>query len=74
MKEVQQAIASFERTIISGDSPFDRWYFGREANAINDSGASAVSIVFMNKGRCVSCHVVENNQALFTDNRFHKSA
>ncbi len=28
MKEVQQAIASFERTLIAGDSPWDRWYYG----------------------------------------------
>jgi cytochrome c peroxidase len=27
--------------------------------------------VFLNEGRCVSCHVVEQTQALFTDNRFH---
>ena len=25
----------------------------------------------MNQGRCVSCHVIEQTQALFTDNRFH---
>ena len=33
MKEVQQAIASFERTIVSGDSPFDRFYFGGDPQA-----------------------------------------
>jgi cytochrome c peroxidase len=27
--------------------------------------------LFVNEGRCVSCHVVEETQALFTDNRFH---
>lgn len=25
----------------------------------------------MNKGRCLSCHVIEQTQALFTNNRFH---
>ena len=30
MKEVKQAIASFERTVISGDSPFDRYQYGGE--------------------------------------------
>ena len=70
MKEVQQAIASFERTIVSGDSPFDRWYFAGDQKAISEQAKRGFT-VFMNEGRCVSCHVVENDQALFTDNRFH---
>ncbi|HKE92924.1 MAG TPA: cytochrome c peroxidase [Povalibacter sp.] len=70
MHEVQQAIASFERTIVSGDSPFDQWYFGRKADAISAQAKRGFD-VFMNKGRCVSCHTIEQNFALFTDNRFH---
>jgi cytochrome c peroxidase len=70
MREVQQAIASFERTVISGDSPFDRWYFRGEQNAISDSAKRGFD-VFVGQGRCVSCHVIEQDQALFTDNRFH---
>lgn len=70
MREVQQAIASFERTLISGDSPFDQWYFGRQQNAISEQAKRGFD-VFMNKGRCVSCHTIENDHALFTDNRFH---
>ena len=27
--------------------------------------------VYVGQGRCVSCHVIEQDQALFTDNRFH---
>jgi cytochrome c peroxidase len=27
--------------------------------------------LYIGKGRCVSCHVIEQTQALFTDNRFH---
>jgi cytochrome c peroxidase len=70
MKEVQQAIASFERTIVSGDSPFDRWYFGNDQKAISDQAKRGFD-VFLNKGRCVSCHTIEEDHALFTDNRFH---
>jgi cytochrome c peroxidase len=72
MKEVQQAIASFERTIVSGDAPFDRWYFGGDQQAISEQAKRGFG-VFMNRGRCVSCHVIEEDQALFTDNRFHNS-
>jgi len=67
---VKKAIASYERTLVSGDSPFDRWYFGHEANAVSESAKRGLE-VFVGQGRCVSCHVIEQNQALFTDNRFH---
>jgi cytochrome c peroxidase len=70
MKEVTQAIAAFERTIVSGNSPFDRWHFGGEANALTESQKRGFDL-FVNKGRCVSCHRVEQTQAVFTDGRFH---
>jgi cytochrome c peroxidase len=70
MKEVQQAIASFERTIVAGDSPFDRWYYGGDEKAVNDQVKRGFN-VFLTKGRCVSCHTMEQDYALFTDNRFH---
>jgi len=70
MLEVTQAIAAFERTIVSGDSPFDRYYFGHDKAALSPSAVRGFD-VFLNKGRCVSCHTIEQDRALFTDNRFH---
>lgn len=70
MTEVTRAIASFERTLIGGDSPFDRWYFGGDPSALTDAQKRGFNL-FLNEGRCVSCHIVEQTQALFTDNRFH---
>jgi cytochrome c peroxidase len=70
LKEVQQAIASFERTLVAGDSPFDRWHFGGDEHAVSEQAKRGFD-VFLNQGRCVSCHVIEADQALFTDNRFH---
>lgn len=70
MEEVKMAIAAFERTLVSGDSPFDRWYFGGDAKAISDTARRGFE-VFIGQGRCVSCHVIEQTQALFTDNKFH---
>lgn len=70
MDHVTKAIAAFERTQVAGDSPFDRWYFGGEAGAMTAQQLRGFDI-FVNEGRCVSCHVVEETQALFTDNRFH---
>lgn len=70
MQHVQQAIAAFERTVISGDSPFDRWHFAGDQAAVGDDAKRGFK-VFLENGRCVSCHTVEQNFALFTDGRFH---
>jgi cytochrome c peroxidase len=70
MKEVEQALATFERTLVAGNSPFDRYYFGGEKTAMSPAAIRGLDI-FINQGRCVSCHVIEQTQALFTDNRFH---
>jgi cytochrome c peroxidase len=70
MKEVTQAIAAFERTQVAGNSPFDRYFFKGEATALTDAQKRGFNL-YVNKGRCVSCHVIEQTQAIFTDNRFH---
>ncbi|MGD8237138.1 MAG: cytochrome c peroxidase [Armatimonadota bacterium] len=70
MAEVTKAIAAFERTKVSGDSAFDRYYFGREEDALTEAQKRGFDL-FVNKGRCVSCHTIEQTQATFTDNRFH---
>jgi len=70
MKEVQQAIGAFERTQVAGDSPFDRYFYGGDAKALTDAQKRGFDL-YVNNGRCVSCHVIEQTQALFTDNRFH---
>ena len=70
MIHVTQAIASFERTQVAGDSPFDRWYFRADKAAMSDSAVRGFD-VFLKDGRCVSCHTIEQDHALFTDHLFH---
>jgi cytochrome c peroxidase len=67
---VAKAIASYERTLISGNSPFDRYYFKGDGAALTEQQQRGFKL-FIGQGRCVSCHVIEQNQALFTDSRFH---
>jgi cytochrome c peroxidase len=61
MKEVTQAIAAFERTIVAGDSPFDRWYFGGDDKAMSPEAKRGFE-VFVGQGRCVSCHTIEQTR------------
>ncbi|MGR8934061.1 MAG: cytochrome-c peroxidase [Gammaproteobacteria bacterium] len=70
MQEVSQAIASFERSVIAGDSPFDRYYFAGDKSALSKAQIRGLQ-VFLSKGRCVSCHTIEQDHALFTDSKFH---
>jgi cytochrome c peroxidase len=69
---VEKAIASFERTVVSGNAPFDRWKFGGDEKAVSNSVKRGF-IVFTSpqKGNCAACHLVDKDHALFTDNRFH---
>ncbi|MGA8493276.1 MAG: cytochrome c peroxidase [Terriglobales bacterium] len=69
---VEKSIASFERTVISGNSPFDRWKYGHDEKAVN-SAVKRGFVVFTSKkkGNCAACHTVGEKYALFTDNRFH---
>lgn len=71
-ERIGQAIASYERTLISGNSRFDRWHYGGEKNALNATEQRGFQ-VFMGKGRCVTCHSVGEKNALFTDHKFHNT-
>ncbi len=70
ISHVTKAIASYERTLIAANSPFDRYLFGRDHTAITESAVRGLSI-FKRKGNCVTCHEISWNNALFTDNRFY---
>jgi cytochrome c peroxidase len=69
---VSKAIASFERTVVSANSPFDRWKYGHDEKAVSASVKRGF-VVFTSpkKGNCATCHLVGKDYALFTDNKFH---
>lgn len=59
------AIATYERTVVTAWSPFDRWVDGDE-QAISDSAKHGFDL-FTGKAGCSECHSGWN----FTDNKFH---
>lgn len=67
---IVKAIASFERTLIAGNSPFDQYYFGRDHSKMSDSAARGLRL-FRRKGNCANCHEISWDNALFMDNRFY---
>jgi cytochrome c peroxidase len=64
-RSVVMAIATFERTLVSGLSPFDRWNLG-DQQAISASAKRGFQ-VFTTKGACAECH----DAWRFTDDSFH---
>jgi cytochrome c peroxidase len=67
--DLGRAIASFERTLIFLDAPFDRFAAG-DAKAMS-SAAQRGFALFNGKARCVSCHMINASNPLGTDNLFH---
>jgi len=69
---VAKSIASFERTVIAGNSPFDRFYFGHDKKALSPAAQRGFKLFTdPKKANCAVCHTVGKDDALFTDNKFH---
>lgn len=66
---IARAIASFERTLISFNAPFDRFIAG-EKDAISASAQRGWKL-FQGKARCVTCHEFNRSYPFFTNNKFH---
>jgi cytochrome c peroxidase len=64
-RTITRAIATFERTVVSGKAPFDRWIDGDES-AISEQAKRGFDL-FNGKAACAKCHSGWN----FTDNGFH---
>lgn len=62
---VSKAIASYERTIVSNSSPFDKWVKGNK-NAMSKQQVRGFKL-FTGKAQCDTCHSAPN----FTDDGFH---
>lgn len=64
-ERVARAIADYERTRMSGNSPWDRWKHGN-ASAVSDQVRRGDAL-FFDKAGCNQCHLGQN----FTDSAFH---
>lgn len=62
---VAKAIAAFERTVLSGDAPYDRFKAG-DKSALSEAAQRGMKL-FFGKANCSACH----SGASFTDSAFH---
>ena len=66
-QDLARALASYVRSILSGNSPLDRYMNGeREALSVQ---ARRGLIIFRGKGNCTACHAGPN----LTDEQFHNT-
>ena len=69
--ELAKAIASFERTLVSGDAPFDRYMSG-DTSAIPEAAKRGFEF-FRGEAGCMRCHVYDKENPFFTDFGFHNT-
>lgn len=72
IKNLGDAIAAYQRTVLSANSPFDRWRYGGKASAMSKQAIAGFRL-FTGKARCSRCHLIGTKNALFTDHKFHNT-
>ena len=73
---VAKSLASYQRTLVSGNSPFDRYYYGGEKTAISESAVRGLKLYLnpsLKAANCVSCHRIDVKFSTFTEPRFHNT-
>jgi cytochrome c peroxidase len=72
MERITKGLAAFERTLVSGNSPFDRFVYGGDKTAMTEAAQRGWRVFKdPDKGHCAVCHTIGTQYALFTDNAFH---
>lgn len=69
---VTRAISAYERSLVAGDSPFDRFEYGHDAGALTPAARRGLEL-FRGRAQCASCHLIGASSALLTDGQFHSS-
>ena len=68
LSTLTKALASFQRSLVSFDSPYDRYLYGGQKDAISASARRGEALFFGEKMECYHCH----GGFTFTDNIRHQ--
>lgn len=81
MRNIIYALASFERTLISGNSAYDRWAYGGQTDALDKDQRAGARFFFSKRLSCFRCHAGFNFSGPVTyegndtpNARFHNTA
>lgn len=67
---IELALGAYLRTILSGNSAFDRYHYGGEPHALDAAQKRGLAL-FQGKARCGECHIIGERDALFADFDYH---
>ncbi len=69
---IKKAIGAFERTILSGNSAFDKYYYGNQKAAMSEAAIRGKKLFDdPERGNCKKCHTYTKTDGYFSDNMFH---
>jgi cytochrome c peroxidase len=72
METVGMALASYQRTLNSANSAFDRWFYRKQQNTLTAEAKRGYQL-FVGKANCAACHQIGAKTALFTDQKLHNT-
>ncbi|KJV10683.1 cytochrome C peroxidase [Elstera litoralis] len=80
LRSITQALAAFERSIVSFSSPYDRYRYGNEPNAISAAAKRGEALFFSERLECFHCHggitfsnAVTHERLAFVEAGFHQT-
>ena len=72
MLNLGEALAAYQMTLNAANSPFDRWHFGGDEQAVSEAAKRGFAL-FTSKAGCSGCHLIGEHHALFTDQQLHNT-
>ncbi len=72
METLGRALAAYQRSLIAGNSAFDRYTYGRQADALTPAAVRGLAL-FRGKAHCAACHSIGPDSALLTDQALHNT-
>ena len=80
LQNITRAIASFQRALISLDSPFDRHVYGGQRDAMSEAAKRGMDLFFSERLECFHCHggltlsdAVDHEGKAFVEKPFHNN-
>lgn len=77
---IVNALATFQRTLVSFNSPFDRYIFDEDASALTESEQRGMDLFFSERLECFHCHggfnlsdAITHDGLVFDDQTFHNT-
>ena len=78
---ITRALASFQRTLISGSSAYDRYAYGGDPNALSESAMRGMELFYSETAECFHCHggfnfsdAVRHDTTAIEEITFHNNA